>query len=336
MLVDNIQYRMEIKLQQMEQTNGIVQRWQPSSPSYKCAEQRLNCKQQQLIKQKFEACARERWFLLSMKAKYAGKVIFNFCACYKLYIIYTIMHGCVTIMCAEGHALACRLARRITTVSSQLKELIKKYNLLSSSTDDENHMTWETATDLSTWHNARGIYQTHPTIPTAIKKEACQAAITMERAREEVVMLKEEMSNTVLHYIQEHKHLSSAIESFNTPPDSVLNQFDKGTLALLHKARCKTENHLSKLSSSFDIEDALCQQVPRVCYQSMNELTDDNDDFETELSIRETATECQEEDDDDYEEDEEEDTDNINADGNVLSQLEMHITSQTAAAQQQV
>ena len=60
-------------------------------------------------------------------------------------------------------------------------------------TKEENMLTCEKATDLTTTTNYTG----NAEIPASIKKEACQAALLMERAKEEVVMVKEEMTNTI-------------------------------------------------------------------------------------------------------------------------------------------
>ena len=65
-------FRLETKLIKIENEHGI-QRWKSDSPGYKSAEQILQRRKQNVLKQKVEVCARERWFLLAVKAKYAGK-----------------------------------------------------------------------------------------------------------------------------------------------------------------------------------------------------------------------------------------------------------------------
>ena len=51
---------------------GYMQRWKSDSPGYKLAEHNVQRRKQSVIKQKVEVCVRERWFLLAVKAKYAG------------------------------------------------------------------------------------------------------------------------------------------------------------------------------------------------------------------------------------------------------------------------
>ena len=67
---------MENKLQEVEQSHRITQRWQIDSPEYQSNEKLHRADDLGLIRQKIEKTARERWFLLSMKAKYAGKCDF--------------------------------------------------------------------------------------------------------------------------------------------------------------------------------------------------------------------------------------------------------------------
>ena len=68
---------MERKLQQMEKKHSILQRWIPDSSQYQSTKEMQAQKTRSDIFMKLEKCARERWFLLTIKAKYAGT--------YKLY-----------------------------------------------------------------------------------------------------------------------------------------------------------------------------------------------------------------------------------------------------------
>lgn len=63
---------MEGKLQQTERLHGVLQLWEPSNPQYKNVEQAVKDKDKALLKSKIELCSRERWFLLTIKSKYAG------------------------------------------------------------------------------------------------------------------------------------------------------------------------------------------------------------------------------------------------------------------------
>ena len=161
--------------------------------------------------------------------------------------------------------MANRLSRRITIVSSQLKSLIKEHNTKATGHDK---LTWETATELNALSTASGIYQSHPTIPDSVKKEACDAQILLERAEEEISMLKEEMNNTFAYYIKENEDLSCAIQSV-----AAETQFQRGTLALLHMARFNCEKHLSRLNSAFNTIDLQQLPEPNYCHIPTSALT---------------------------------------------------------------
>lgn len=199
----------------------------------------------------------------------------------------------------DGHALASRLSRRITTVSLQLKSLIKQHNALCIT---EDKLTWEKATDLTT----TTIYHGHESIPASIKKEACQAALLMERGKEEVVMIKEEMTNTVMHYITEHRELSSTIGLITPSADSL---YTRGILSVLHTYLYQIERHLQKLSRAFDIDDELKQQVTSPSYRSYQFLNYDSEELDVShqsLVIRE-ADKIVDENEEELEEDSDDD-----------------------------
>ena len=64
--------RLEEQLRQIEDQHHIVKRWDKKSPAY--MEQKIiqaNEKKQMLLT-KMSVCLRERWFLLSVKGKFAG------------------------------------------------------------------------------------------------------------------------------------------------------------------------------------------------------------------------------------------------------------------------
>ena len=123
-------------------------------------------------------------------------------------------------------------------MTSQLRGLIQKHNLLAT---EAQKLTWEAVTDLAS-HSTSAVYSSHPAVPVSVKKEACQALLMMERAQEEIVTVREEMNNTVQHYILEHQDLSQAIQC-----NPGITPFHKGSLTLLHLARYWCERKLIDL-----------------------------------------------------------------------------------------
>ena len=59
-------------LQQLKQEHGVMQRWKPDDAPFQLARDEANDRQKRACLQKIYAKVVERWFLLSLKAKYAG------------------------------------------------------------------------------------------------------------------------------------------------------------------------------------------------------------------------------------------------------------------------
>ncbi len=65
-------YRLERKMKEIESVHGIQIRWTEDSSEYQSFEHaRITRKKQQLL-DKLGVCARERWYMLNVKAKFAG------------------------------------------------------------------------------------------------------------------------------------------------------------------------------------------------------------------------------------------------------------------------
>ena len=71
-------FRLDAQLKKIEKDKGFV-RWSVTSDIYKDMQQFSNKKQKENISKLMAACARERWFLLKLKAKFAGMIVFDKC-----------------------------------------------------------------------------------------------------------------------------------------------------------------------------------------------------------------------------------------------------------------
>ena len=69
--------RVERKLQAFEQKHSLLHRWVPRSSEYQIVKSTMESRRKSKLCAKIQHLARERWFLLSMKAKYAGKLQFD-------------------------------------------------------------------------------------------------------------------------------------------------------------------------------------------------------------------------------------------------------------------
>ena len=59
-------------LRTLEMENGVAQRWKPDDEPFRLARDEANDRQKQIFLHKVHSKVVERWFLLSLKAKYAG------------------------------------------------------------------------------------------------------------------------------------------------------------------------------------------------------------------------------------------------------------------------
>ena len=59
-------------LRTLEMENGVTQRWKPDDEPFRLARDEANDRQKRVFLHKVHSKVVERWFLLSLKAKYAG------------------------------------------------------------------------------------------------------------------------------------------------------------------------------------------------------------------------------------------------------------------------
>lgn len=65
-------FRVERKLGDIERKEKVLQRWTSDSFEYQTTDKMLMLQMKQDTFTKLEHCARERWFMLMVKAKFAG------------------------------------------------------------------------------------------------------------------------------------------------------------------------------------------------------------------------------------------------------------------------
>ena len=62
-------------LQRIEERNGIVSRWIPTCQEYIATKAAMRSNLKKKLKKEIRKHARERWYLLRLKSKYAGTYI---------------------------------------------------------------------------------------------------------------------------------------------------------------------------------------------------------------------------------------------------------------------
>ena len=118
--------------------------------------------------ERMQSLARERWFLLRLKSRYAGMLIHI-----SVLRVYLIINFLIYFYIA-GQSIAIRLSRRINVVSKQLKLKLETFN---SKHPPAERITWESVTQL----DADRLH----TIPRSTKYQAVRLFHTAARANEE-------------------------------------------------------------------------------------------------------------------------------------------------------
>ena len=125
----------------IEREHSIPQRWTPDSPSYQAVDRLQIQQSKQDAFARLKQCARERWFLLTIKAKYAGTCVVHIFMSFTLHsIIYQMVNIIMVSQISRG-------------IQQELKRLLNAYNQLVS-----EHLSWKDVTDLSSsiWNPSEG------------------------------------------------------------------------------------------------------------------------------------------------------------------------------------
>ena len=197
----------------------VEKRWEKTDTCYIHA---LSIKHQSEVKRTYDHLlhmARERWFLLSVKARFA-----------------------------EGHIMASRISRRITIVHQKLKHLIEKYNSLRSKVLEENDMpeslNWDIVTNMQS--HSLSFTTEEAKAPANIRRTAVDQTHLIRCCDEEVVLVKQEMLNTYTVLLKFHNIISQKLQL--RVEDT---QFSRGVITLLKSKLLFLELQLVQCHSSF-------------------------------------------------------------------------------------
>ena len=72
-----VYFRVNHQLQALETEHGVLQRWKVGDEAYEHFLQARNLSDRTTMLQNIQKCARHRWFLLAVKAKFSGMYIAN-------------------------------------------------------------------------------------------------------------------------------------------------------------------------------------------------------------------------------------------------------------------
>ena len=173
-----------------------------------------------------QSLARERWFLLRLKSKYAGML--------NIGMLHVHSHYCNYFV--AGQSIAIRLSRRINVVTKQLKSKLEMFN---SKHPPAERITWEGVTQLDA-------DQPH-TIPRCSKYQAVRLFHKAARANEEEFRIISEMRNTIKHYLCKLEVISAAIRDIEQ--NGVATTYQNGARSLLFTRKRQCELDLTRLNS---------------------------------------------------------------------------------------
>lgn len=154
-------------------------------------------------------------------------------------------------MCADGQKIAKKLSAQIQKETSKIKSLLPEYNACQLIVGGEfsTSMTLKEALEPS---NLSKLTDSEPSVcsqSNTLKRELINSLIMVRRASEELVMLKSEMNNTILHYKNTRATLVRVIGNRETECATAL---DRGAVSLLKNMCNSVERELNVLNELFE------------------------------------------------------------------------------------
>ncbi len=230
-------FRVEVKLQEYESKHGI-QRWSADSDIFKDMKRVMEEVEKDEVVEAMERCARERWFLLHLKAKFAGK--------FRIILIsFVIKNGMILFI--DGQYLASRLSKTINSLSSKLKQLLKDYNSFPSVSVTDS-WSWSGITNFGNFNLIEDFGTNNENIPKKIQLDAIKFHHLVMRSEEEIKLIENEMKATISFYQKDWQELVSAVKERSVMP---LSTYNLGALQALQLVRLKCEETLHRLVDSF-------------------------------------------------------------------------------------
>ena len=238
---------MNKELSKLENKHKIDCRWTINSEHYQCILKAKQQQQQQNLLRKLQLSARERWYLLQAKAKFAG--MFNLKLHYYLYMIHL-----------DGQAIASRLSHAVTKESSKLRKLLAEYNKSLP-----NHIIdWEEITDLST-HIHQDTQPEYSNIPRTIRLEAISLYHHQQRANEEILMLQDDMQNVINYHMHERERYKNMLSTCSERGRTCLIKYciirEEVALHRCHSSFGDFVSNFPEFTSSFE-EFSLSKELP--------------------------------------------------------------------------
>ena len=160
---------------------------------------------------------------------------------------------------SDGQSIATRLSKQVNHITKSVKKDIETYN-----NDDHGMVRQESLPltmnfdeikdpDSSFWLTVRSTdvesHERHFSVPMNVKRKAIDLCNLLDRAKEEQVLLKEEMRNVFSYYQQQHDMISDFICATNNSP--IVDDIQFGELLFCRRKLLHVEYRLQKVKETF-------------------------------------------------------------------------------------
>lgn len=127
--------------------------------------------------------------------------------------------------------IAKKLSRQVTNETKRLTTLLEEYNICQSIiSSSSTQITLDEALDSAVLSSK---LHTDTTLSKP-QQDIIEAYLQMKRSNEEIVLLENEMVNTIQFYAEQRKSLLMLIDRMKQAQISESNPFNRGAIALLH------------------------------------------------------------------------------------------------------
>ena len=192
----------------------------------------------------------------------------------------------------DGQSIATRLAKQINRTTKSIKKDIQKYNDDDHTTIPQERLPLAIAfdeikePDSPFWWNLNAFNadpsQNQVSIPLSVKRKAIDLCHLLDRAKEEQALLKDEMHNVFLYYLQQHDLITDFILASNNT-NTILDEVQLAELTYGRKKLLHVECRLSRIKETFSAHIDI--ELPRMFI--MTDDQEDNEDVEEEEEAEE-------------------------------------------------
>lgn len=228
-------YRIEKTLKNIETRHSVQKRWDPGNEEFNKVALIIETKRRDDILATLHALSTERYFLLTLKKKYA-----------------------------DGQKIAVRLSRQITKVSNNMKVIVEKCNATTDSLreyisglperisfDKVKDPTSDLFSDLPT-AGSSGTLETENRIPEYTKRKVIDLNSFVKRCHEEEQLLSVEMERLLNYYSNTCSKIDQELASLGDLSKS-RHRFSLGARHELLRLRTRLQNQLYELKSLFEL-----------------------------------------------------------------------------------